>query len=158
MAIEGTDGNQDTITDPVEFPIVGISDEDEGDTGSGRIPTVEPTTFAFDATESDDAPRKRGRPRGSKSAASKSTRKEVSQDLTGLLYSAHLMLSSLTKIEELRLDKEEAKELGDAIARVNSEFGGIVVSPKTAACINLTMVAGAVYGTRLIAFNNRLKK
>lgn len=67
------------------------------------------------------------------------------------------MLASLTKVDEFKLDKEEAKELGDAIARVNSEFGGIVVSPKTAACVNLVMVGGAVYGTRLIAYNQRLK-
>lgn len=153
MAIEGIDGDQDPVTEP-DFPIIGKPDDD----GEVGIPVVEPSTITYSASESDGSPRRRGRPRGSKSPVAKQATKEVQQDLTGLLYSAHLMLAALTKVEELKLDKEEAKELGAAIARVNSEFGGVVVSPKTAACVNLAMVGGAVYGTRLIAYSNRMKQ
>lgn len=68
------------------------------------------------------------------------------------------MLALLMKTPELEIQEAEAKRLGDALTRVNEEFGGIVISPKTEAIINLVMAAGSVYGPRLIAIKMTAKK
>jgi hypothetical protein len=82
----------------------------------------------------------------------------VAADLTSILLSAHFMLASLTKIKELELEEAEAKVLGDAIARVNREFGVQIMSPKTAALIGLGTAALGVYGPRVIAIGANAKK
>lgn len=108
----------------------------------------------------DDFPRKRGRPRGSKRVyASVTAKKEASLDLSGVLYSTHLMLAAMLKIEELKIEQTEAKELSDAIVRVNELYGGIVIPEKALAWINLGIVGMKVYGPRFAAHSlNRSKK
>ena len=51
---------------------------------------------------------------------------------------------------EWEITEDEAAKLGKAVARVNAVYGGLVVSPKVSAWINLATVAGAIYGPRLI--------
>lgn len=63
----------------------------------------------------------------------------------------HSMGAALLKIPELELEQSEAKRLGDAVARVNAEYGGIMLSPKGAAWLGLTMAMGEVYGPRFLA-------
>jgi hypothetical protein len=74
------------------------------------------------------------------------------------MFSAHLMLAALCKVEELKLDETEAKRLGEAVAKVNAEFGGIVISPKTAAVMELVMAGCTIYGPRAVAYSVRIKK
>jgi hypothetical protein len=60
------------------------------------------------------------------------------------------MLAGITKTAELALDQNESKMLAQAIADV-AKFYPVAVDPKTIAWINLTMVAGMVYGPRIVA-------
>lgn len=70
----------------------------------------------------------------------------------------HLALAAMTKTPELKLEKAEADQLGEAVARVNKEFGGFVLSPKAAAIINLATVGGTLYGPRMFAHALRMKR
>lgn len=51
---------------------------------------------------------------------------------------------------EWEITEDEAAKLGKAVARVNAVYGGLVVSPKVSAWINLATVAGAIYGPRVL--------
>lgn len=124
---------------------------------SGGIPTVEPSSLTFEA-EQFEGGKRRGRPRGSKNSAGKSPTKEVQQDLSSLLYSLHLMGSALLKTPELELTVEESEKLGKAVARVNAEYGNIILDPKTAALLNLGIVGVTIYGPRIITVRNNKKK
>lgn len=129
------------------------------DPTSGGIPTIDPVTATGESTGESDAPKRRGRPKGSRNSAfGKQSTKEVSQDLTSLLYSIHLILSKSLKVEELELDEEEAKQLGAALARVQKEFGVGIIPPKVAALINLAVVGGGIYVPRVIAITNNAKR
>lgn len=134
----------------------GSISEDRNEDDGNSIPVFEPTAFVIEPSESDQ-PRRRGRKPGSKNASRTQPQKEVAQDLTGVLLSVHFMLSKLVKIDELQLDEEEAKKLGDAVARVNKEFGVQMMSPKMAAIVNLGIVGAGVYGPRVIAITHNAK-
>jgi hypothetical protein len=114
---------------------------DSGD--DSGIPSIDPASLSSDASSDasagDSAKRKRGRPLGVRNSNGPSARaeKQTASDLSGLLLSIHLALGALTKVEELKLDEEEAERLGKAVARVNEEFGGVILSPKQTAVINL---------------------
>lgn len=129
---------------------------DDGDNDSSGIPTVEPASIIIEP-DAGTGKRGRGRPRGSTNAARKQAPKEVSADLTSLLLTTHFMLAKLTKVSELELTEEEAKILGDAMARVNREFGVQIMSPKTAALVNLATAGVGVYGPRMMAMANNAK-
>ncbi len=161
MVSEGTNGTQDETggVESRDTPVTFDTSGEIRDAGSDdAIPTVEPATIIIEAEP--EGRRRGGRPRGSKNRVNRpQSAKEVSQDLTGILLSVHFMLAKLTKIDELELDEEEAKKLGEAVARVNREFGVQIMSPKTAALLNLAVVGGAVYGPRAIAImHNGTKK
>jgi hypothetical protein len=59
-------------------------------------------------------------------------------------------------IPEVELDKDEAKELTEALAAVNS-FYGASVDPKIVAWFGVIGVAGKIYGPRVGAFMLRKK-
>jgi hypothetical protein len=156
---ETLDGNSNGNGES-EFPTIIL--DGNGERSSG-IPTLDPATASDPAIDPDTGKRKSGRPRkdgtnSARTAASKQSTKEVSADLTSILLSVHFMLAKLTNVAELELEEDEAKKLGDAVARVNKEFGVQIMSPKTAALVNLAMVGGAVYGPRAIAVLNNAKK
>jgi hypothetical protein len=145
-----------TIEDASIFP--GTDESDIDASANDGIPLIEPATITIEPEQFEGGKRRGGRPKGSKNATGKQSTKEVSQDLSGLLLSAHSMLAALIKTPELEIDEAEAKRLGDAVARVNREFGVQIMSPKTAAVVNLIMAAGTVYGPRIIAVKNNSKR
>lgn len=160
-------------TNGVEVGDIGVEFEDAGspviiagdgsiaeDSSSAGIPTVEPASIIFEPSESDQPRRKKRGPNRNKAAGSTATatQKEISSDLTAILFSAHWMLAELCKTAELKLTEDEAGKLGKAVARVNAEFGGAVFDPKTAAIVNLAFVAGGIYVPRVIAVTNNHKK
>jgi len=63
----------------------------------------------------------------------------------------------LLKTPELELTEEESAKLAGAIAHVNELYGGVVLPEKAAAWINLIMVAGTIYGPRIIVINAKGK-
>ena len=60
------------------------------------------------------------------------------------------MAAKMLEAPEWEITEDEAAKLGKAVARVNAVYGGLVVSPKVSAWINLATVAGAIYGPRLM--------
>jgi hypothetical protein len=68
------------------------------------------------------------------------------------------MGSVLLKTPELELTEEESAKLASAIAHVNELYGGVVLPEKAAAWINLVMVAGTIYGPRIIVINAKGKR
>lgn len=74
--------------------------------------------------------------------------------LEDVLYSIHLMGAEILKTPELELDKAEAKKLSDAVQEVG-KFYALTFDPKKVAIFNLAIVAGGIYGTRLLAIRNR---
>lgn len=82
--------------------------------------------------------------------------KEASQDLSGVLFTMHFMLAKLMDIEEVELDETEAKKLSDAVVRVNELYDGFIIPEKAMAWLSLAMVAGAIYGPRVAAYNLRM--
>jgi hypothetical protein len=140
-------------TGGVEYPAIVI---DPTDGESGGIPTIDPATVAgTESSEGNDTGKRRGRPRGSKnfSGSNKQPQKEVSSDIATLLWTTHFFLAKIAKVEELELEKDEAEELGKALARVQKEFGVSVLSPKAMALMQLAIVAGGIYTPRVIAFS-----
>jgi len=102
---------------------------------------------------SGDVPRKKRKyTRRAKSAASA---QGISVDaFSAILLTGHAMLSGITKVPELALEESEATELASALNTVNN-FYRVAVAEKTLAWLNLAMVGGMIYGTRLIAIRER---
>jgi hypothetical protein len=65
------------------------------------------------------------------------------------------MAASLTKIEELALDKSEANQLAKALADVNVHYQK-TIDPKVVAWMGVIAVAGQVYGPRVLAYRVRV--
>lgn len=65
------------------------------------------------------------------------------------------MAASLTKIEELSLDKSEANQLAQALAAVNVHYQKSI-DPKLLAWMGVVAVAGQVYGPRVLAYRVRV--
>ena len=66
----------------------------------------------------------------------------------------HSIASSLTKVEEIALDKSEANQLAQALAAVNVHYQK-TVDPKLIAWMGVVAVAGQVYGPRVLAYRLR---
>lgn len=64
------------------------------------------------------------------------------------------MLASITRVEELAITPDESASLAGALHHVNS-FYNIPMAEKTLAWVNLSMVAGTIYGTRILAIRAR---
>lgn len=154
-------GNPDPETD--DGVPVTVSDDGEiiyrsDDAG---IPTVNPS----EVSGSSDAPRRRGRQKGSKNRSGgtganqyNTYKKQAATDLSGILMSLHMMGAAFLKVPELELDQKEAERLSDAVNRVQAEYNIPILDPKTMAWINLAMVAGGVYGPRIVAHSLRTKR
>lgn len=136
------------------------SDAARGSAVEAGLPeTVEPTAIGAGAEpesrarkpRSDTGTRRIGRPRRGAAEA------ESAQNLAGILLSLHAMGAVLLKTPELELADEEAAKLAGAIAHVNELYGGIILPEKAAAWINLVMVAGTIYGPRIIVINAKKK-
>jgi len=66
----------------------------------------------------------------------------------------HSMLAGITKVAELELTADESVNLASALSTVNA-FYQVQVAEKTLAWVNLAMVSGMIYGTRIIAIRER---
>lgn len=156
------DGTGDTTK-----PVVGDNGADNGNGGE----TVNPATASNSSSEpvgdsangnaaDSGAGRKRrsdiGKRRGPRSGNSNkgsSARLEI-EGVSTLLLSTHAMLAGLTRTTELQIDKAEADHLAKGIADV-AAFYDTVISPKTLAWINLTQIAGIIYGPRMFLISAR---
>lgn len=69
----------------------------------------------------------------------------------------HAVAAASLKIPELEIDNKEAEQLAKAIGDVSAHYG-FELSPKTKAWIELVWCSGVIYGTRIVAYNMRVKK
>lgn len=136
--------------DDVDGSGVGGSGVDAGDVVNPATVTGDATTVPDGGAGNSERPRRKYTRRG---GAAKAQALPVST-LSFLLMSSHAMLAGMTKTPELELADEEATNLGTAIATVNS-FYNVAVADKTMAWIALAMVAGQVYGPRVMAIGIR---
>lgn len=67
----------------------------------------------------------------------------------------HSIAASLTKVEEVALDKSEANQLAQALAAVNVHYQK-TIDPKLVAWMGVVAVAGQVYGPRVLAYRVRV--
>lgn len=111
----------------------------------------------------ESAPRKRGRPKGSKNkgraetiGAQKAAIPVDRDAISAILLSCHAMLAGIAKTPELAIDKQESDALADASAKV-AELYDVSADPKTVAWCNLAMTVGMIYGTRFVAISARRK-
>lgn len=151
---EGGNSNPQNDDSGEDYPIIGATGSADDGTG---IPTIEPS----EVTGSSDAPKRgRGRPRGSTSTkyTSPGKQKQAATDLTGILFSLHLMGSAFLGIEELELDQNESKRLSDAVNEVQAQYKMPILDPKTMAWINLAITGAGIYGPRVAAHSLRKKK
>lgn len=136
------------------------------------IETVSPNAIDGQPTaDSGDsgttAKRGRGRPAGttrkSNSGNSGSSRNSTAKSqaknsgtigIEQILYSIHMMMAGATKIEELKLSPEEAKQLANAVAEVNSHYN-VAIDPKVMAWVGLTTTCVSIYAPRMASYKIR---
>lgn len=80
--------------------------------------------------------------------------KEKRISLEKLLLSLHNIGATLLDVEELALDPEEAKDLSEGIVEVGKHYR-MDFDPKKVAIAELLIVAGNIYGTRIMAYRLR---
>lgn len=128
------------------YEAISPFDFSDSSTGTGSSGTATPRSG------------RRGRPPGTKnrSTVEREAQKNSTNlgDLSSVLFSAHYMLAKLVNVAEFELDEAEAKKLSDALGNVAKHYN-FAIDPKTLAMIQLTFVAGEIYGTRAVAFYKR---
>lgn len=147
------DGKNTGYSDSIGFDAVEPTSIDGGtDTGDGN------------SDGNGDAPKRRGRPKGSRNSGSPGTgtakEAKVSLDVSGLesiLLSVHSMLAAATGNELLSLSPEEAKTLATAAAKVQRHYP-MKASAQALDWANLVFAMATVYGTRVLAFRLQAKQ
>lgn len=175
-----TDGNgEDVRIREVELPgesgsvtesTVGIEDASGSNLGTdfepvGDVIRTEPitdtdagTAYTDPANATGKRPRKpRGpnRPKDGASTAQGSTR-VISAQLDALLFGLHTMAATLLHEPEFAINADESKVLAEAIEKMANAYNlSAVLSPKTAATVDLCIAVGIVYGPRVMKLMNK---
>lgn len=144
----------------------GLDGESETGAEEGGIDSRESGTVTGTIPGTGDiaggAPRK-PRPQrksGSVSFRGKKTGKQqkVSLDLTAEhIQGFHQIAALATGIQELVIGEEEAKNLSDAIKAVSAQYD-VLISGKSAAWMNLALIAAMVYVPRLMVGTMRIRQ
>lgn len=108
-------------------------------------------------------PRKRGRKPGSKNGSGTGAQRTAAQKastavegIEKLLLSLHTMAAIGFQTPELAIAPEDAKLLSGAIVDVAEQYS-VTVDPKVAAWAKLCMIAGTIYGGRILQIHLRHK-
>lgn len=137
-------------------------------TGADYVNGIPATNFEdgdYPARPAEPAPsvgKKRGPKPGTKRKAKFNPAEETLKSnlaidkLTQGVAFIHMALASSLKIEELNMGIDEAGALVVASLDVMKEYD-LTPDPKTAAWMNLVMVSATVYGTRIMAYQTRMK-
>ena len=151
----------------------GTDNGDSGDNDSNGnfagIPIEQfgsrPASGGGNSEPSDGSPveperKRRGRKPGSTNATSASSKKKGAPDLAGvtlILASVHGLAAIMLDTPELALADSEAKVLSTSICEVMKHYP-TEASEKALAWTNLVIVAGGIYGTRIMAIRARKNK
>lgn len=142
---------------------IGIAAVD--DRGTESTDAGDGTQFVDPASAGDNSSagtgtytgKRRGRKPGSKNK-SRASATQATADISGILFTAHLFMAKLAKSDVLEITKEESEELGAAITRVSQLYEVPLLSEKHMAWLNLAMVSGNIYGTRLMVLSMNKKQ
>lgn len=125
-----------------------------GDTGSLY---TDPASLTAANDHGSTGKRKRGRPAGSRNSTStgstKSKRDEskTADFIAKIMMTTHTMVASIAHFPELALSEQESKDITKAVLHVSEIYGvGNFMDEKTEAWANLALVAGGVYGPKVV--------
>jgi hypothetical protein len=134
------------------------------------IPVIDPLIYSDPGNDgfrhdngsvagSEPGKRRRGRPPGSgnKQPAAQKATPNITANLESLIVSGHIMLAKLIDWDELILDDDEARKLSDGLKEVAKHYT-MEMDPKKLAWMNLSMIAGGIYGPRIISAWRENKK
>jgi hypothetical protein len=96
--------------------------------------------------------RRRGRPKGARN--SRDTKSL--QNIETMLLAVHAMAAMYVGIPELKLDKDDAKTLAEALANVG-QYHHVKLDGRTGAYLGLLFAVGKVYGPMGIMAYNKLR-
>ena len=118
---------------------------------------TDPTSGTRRGGTSDDGTptRRRGRPTGSRNGK-RATATQTTGDIALILHSLHMGMANAFKNELFAISKDEAEKLSAAITRVTELYEIRILPEKQMAWLNLAIVGGGIYGTRIMA-NSVLK-
>lgn len=123
---------------------------------------VDPATASIDrgagAGAGAGTGKRRGRKPGTKNKPRGTSASQATADLSGMLFTVHMVMAKMVKSELLQITKEEAEELSAAITRVTQLYDVHLLDEKTWAFLNLALVVGNVYGTRLMVATMKNKQ
>src|ERR1035437_2833814 len=147
-------------TDRSPAPVI-VSDSSDANSSGNPEPEVingfESFNPADDSGNFDSGTRKRrGRPAGSTNKGERASKKGNLGGLEQILLSLHMMAGAFFQAPELALAPDEAKAMADAAATVAGLYHH-TLDPRMMAWVNLAMVCGGIYGTRIIVIRARLK-
>lgn len=134
--------------DPALPPVQTLT-PDEGGEG-----TENETTSAAESAPAGEAPRKRGRPKGSstgKSSAEKSPGRKA-QDTAALAHQIkglHSLAAMATGLQIMQISDQEAAMLASGVNAVCEEYG-FALTGKTGAALQLFAAAAMVYAPRIM--------
>lgn len=139
--------NRNDAGEPEElFPGVPGADPD----------AVDPAAVAGPGEE--EKPKRRGRGPSKRRIATAASEETSVSNLARLLYGIHAGIARLADIPEIELTEPEADVLGGAVHDVAKLYKPSWLTAEAEAWANLIVVAGAVYGPRIIATRSRKKK
>lgn len=128
-------------------------------------------TFAEPTAAEPSAPKRRGRPAGSRNGvrAPKEAKQNitlVTANLEKVLFNLHLMGAAMLNEPELMLDRDnngnpgdESKLLAEAVAEVATAYDFTsILNPKTQALVDLGIACATVYGGRITRIMSKSKR
>lgn len=106
------------------------------------------------ATESSEGAETPEKPKRTRAPNKKKADKSDVSGLTSALVNVHALLAGMTQIPEIAIDREQAAVLASAASEVmqHYDFG---MNAEQQAWINLMMVAGSIYGSKVFAYKIR---
>ncbi len=134
----------------------GDGSDGDGNRSAGRKPRRRRRTREEIERDAATGGRSTERERQSRGPSAAQTKATI-DTTTALLFSVHQMLAGMTQYQELAITQEEARAMAEAATHVQS-FYPTKANAKALAWGNLAMIAGAVYGPRIVAIMKKPKR
>lgn len=135
----------------------GTESDNDGD-GTEFVNPTTTTTGDSGSAAGAGTGKRRGRKPGTKNKPRGTSATQATADLSGMLFTIHMVMAKMVKSELMQITKEESEELSAAITRVTQLYDIRLLDEKTWAFINLALVMGNIYGTRLMVVSLETKR
>lgn len=118
---------------------------------------VDPASATATGDSGTGTGKRRGRKPGTKNKSRGTGTTQTTTDLSGMLFTIHMVMAKMLKTDLLQITKDESEELSAAITRVTQLYDVHLLDEKSWAFLNLALVMGNVYGTRLMVASMKVK-